>query len=246
MSYRIQWRGQRVLYFEHAPPQFGKCIDVPQSEYPLAPFPGAHLEQHSIYYWWWAFLRENRTYAEYCDAKGKGGPLPAISAQMLAVFEDFGELGADFKDWWQGRNKRLKFCLQLEREIHHGQSFATDADTYGPSNRILISVPADGDPARVRAEVQKLVDYYFPHRKTSGTRNPPPKYPVLMRRTRTTYLSQILLIHQLVANQSKKLKNREIADALKLDWEDSQVIRAKRKAIRCIANVGEGRFPDFS
>jgi hypothetical protein len=48
----------------------------------------------SVYYWWWAYLRQNEHYLECCASGGKG--------QLAELFAKFGDVrGSNFRSWWK-------------------------------------------------------------------------------------------------------------------------------------------------
>ena len=61
---------RRVLRFLYAPP-FTKLDDVSEDEKPQAPYRDAPYYMRSVYYYWWAFLRENNEYIGCCNNGGK-------------------------------------------------------------------------------------------------------------------------------------------------------------------------------
>ena len=90
--------GRKILYFRHAPPFTN--LDDTSARDTQPPFEGAPGYQCSVYYYWWAFLRESKAYKECCDRNGEG-PL----ADLYAYFGDVRD--ADFMRWWRfGGHKR--------------------------------------------------------------------------------------------------------------------------------------------
>ena len=61
---------RRVLRFLYAPP-FTKLDDVSEDDKPKAPYRDAPYYMRSVYYYWWAFLRENDEYIACCESGGK-------------------------------------------------------------------------------------------------------------------------------------------------------------------------------
>lgn len=58
-----------------------------------------HLQQRSVYYWWWAYLRRNAEYLQCCDSQGEG--------PLASLYADFGDVrGDEFRAWWGGSFQR--------------------------------------------------------------------------------------------------------------------------------------------
>ena len=48
----------------------------------------------SVYFWWWAYLRQNERYLECCNSLGDG--------DLSQLYEIFGDVrGEDFRAWWK-------------------------------------------------------------------------------------------------------------------------------------------------
>lgn len=74
----------RTRHFPYKHPTFGtKHHPKPKSAW-----------ECSVYYWWWAYLRQNERYLECCESGGKG--------QLAGLFAKFGDVrGDDFQSWWK-------------------------------------------------------------------------------------------------------------------------------------------------
>ena len=67
-----------------------------------------HLQQRSVFYWWWAYLKRNSEYLQSCEAEGKG--------VLAALYADFGDVrGDEFRSWWGGSFQRGAY-LFAERQ----------------------------------------------------------------------------------------------------------------------------------
>ena len=87
-------------FFIHAPPfkgrrskETGKFLSKRLARIQM-PFTGAEPWQHSIYYFWWEFLRRHDGYKACCERGGKG--------EYAKLYADFGNIHAhdDFWKWW--------------------------------------------------------------------------------------------------------------------------------------------------
>jgi hypothetical protein len=74
----------RFRHFPYKHPTFGtKLHPKPKSAW-----------ESSVYYWWWAYLRQNERYLECCESGGKG--------ELAGLFAKFGDVrGNDFRSWWK-------------------------------------------------------------------------------------------------------------------------------------------------
>jgi hypothetical protein len=253
----------RVLFFRYAPPM--TRLDVNQERRPNPPHRDAELHQRSAYYFWWAFLRENTAYIDCCD-NGGAGPL----AQLYA---DFGDVrGADCRDtfmrWWKGA--RDLFCEPPEQKI---EFFDEPPSEHDSRNRILLSLPITGDMDQTFAELRQLLQpIYFKARmrireaaRGSGAsvkdgaddislaRYPVASKPVLASlygylrvwqakkahpNAQAMEIAEISGILQSIAGKNDDPEFRERVRQRVRDYE--------KKAATLIANVGLGRFPDFT
>lgn len=231
----------QILYFRHAPPFTG--LDSASDSRRLSPpFVRAPNHMCSMYYYWWAFLRLNDDYLACCENGGEG--------PMAALYADFGDVrGADFMDWWIDGG-RLLFCEPLEdaATIMHDVPRNHDSE-----NRVLISVPKDGDLDRITAEIRTAMGDY---RRTHHIDD--------MRESRARYQIMAIaklqsLYRQLEVYKAKKgdstIGNKAIAEKLKIgDTAESYnpnaitaaVSRYYADAQKLVKNVGTGRFPDYS
>ena len=90
-------------FFIHAPPfkgrrskETGEFLSKRLARIQM-PFTGAEPWQHSIYYFWWEFLRRHDGYKACCERGGKG--------EYAKLYADFGNIHAhdDFWKWWSER-----------------------------------------------------------------------------------------------------------------------------------------------
>lgn len=78
-------------FIQAAPTKTGRSS---RKSLPIAP---ANMKEHwerSVFYYWWAFLRENADYWTTCENGGEG--------PCSALYADFGDVrGEDFWAWWK-------------------------------------------------------------------------------------------------------------------------------------------------
>jgi len=232
----------QILYFRHAPPTPG--LDSASDSRPLSPpFKDAPRYKCSMYYFWWAFLRENDEYIACCVNGGEG--------PMANLYRDFVDVrGDDFMDWWIDGG-RLLFCEPLEDAV----TLLHDSPRHHDSeHRVLISVPKDGDLDRITAEIRTAMgEYRLRYRPADELRESRARYPIMA----TAKLQS--LYRQLRTYQLKKadpeIGNKAIAEELKIgdtseSYNPDSIIAAVSRyftdAQKLVANVGKGRFPDYS
>lgn len=150
MVFATKWRGDRFLYYRNAPPPTPHDV-FRDEDLPKEPFRGAPSHMRSVYYFWWAFLRENEGYRRYCDRRE--------GAEYEQLHRDFGDVGrGDFISWWEGK-ARFQFCEPLERNVrvHKADDDGRITDIRNPNEKIVLSLPAHGDLHRILAEVEELI-----------------------------------------------------------------------------------------
>ena len=89
---------RKIMFFRHCPPIAN--LDDVSSARPQEPFKEAAGYKCSVFYYWWAFLRENAAYRACCDEHGQG--------PLQDLYSFFGDVrGDDFVAWWSfGANGR--------------------------------------------------------------------------------------------------------------------------------------------
>lgn len=250
-------RGQ-VLFFRYAPPMTQLDVGVDEFDRPTKPHKNAQPFECSVFYFWWAYLRENADYLACCESGGEG--------PLANLYRDFGDVrGDDFMRWWRSGVREL-FCEPSRGEIEFYDEPPLDHDS---RNRILLSLPITGDLELTIKELRaKLKPIYARERQrmreaarasseladtkksASLARYPVHAKPVLMK------LYDYLRVMQ-IKRAKPDASAHEIADEAGFlgsiggaDLEPSRVIdrvrQCERKAANLIANVAEGRFPDFS
>jgi hypothetical protein len=228
----------QVLYFQHAPP-FTNLDAVSDSKRLKPPFTGAPAYMCSMYYYWWAFLRENDDYRACCEGGGVG--------PMAKLFADFGDVrDENFMEWWIERGRML-FCEPLEERVIFYPSAPLDHDDEG---RVLVSIPLSGDLDRVLGEIRaKLGERRDPQAGASRAR-----YAILTS-ARLQSLDRQLKIYQL-RDRYQSMTKIQIAYEVGILSESAvtfdpnsvtaQVSGYYADARKLVKNIGKGRFPDYS
>ena len=242
--YEKQLLGRKVLYFKFAPP-ITKLDDVSDEERPNPPFRNAPPHMRSVYYFWWAFLRENKDYIECCEQTGAG--------PMANIYRDFGDVRSDsFMAWWR-RGGRNLFCEPTQEQII---SYLNPPVEHDNERRILLSIPITGDIERTFAELRQLLKPIYQEARISASGNSRARYQVHSKPVLTS-LHQHLLVLQAVKN-NPDASHYEIAGitgvasvSVKDDYDYKRTVSASvrrfiRQAKALVHNVGEGRFPDFT
>lgn len=165
---RFAGDAKELLYFRHAPPILARLVyltDYPD-KHPKLPYKGAKGWHCSVYYFWWAFLKEN---ADFRSGRYRGTNTPEGR-----VAEDFREVGTmNFPNWW------LSFGRYLFAEPK-GEGIRLEVPPVDPDalrGRVLLSVPFNGDLDRTLSEIRNLLSATF---KSQGLTVAPSRaaYPV--------------------------------------------------------------------
>ena len=234
--YEKQLFGRKVLFFKYAPP-ITDLDDVSDEDRPNPPYRNAPPYMRSVYYYWWAFLRENTDYIECCEAGGAG--------PMSALYKDFGDVrSTNFMAWWR-RGGRNLFCEPIEDQIVTYLSPPTEHDN---DHRVLLSIPVTGDIERTFAELRQLLKPIYREARTRSSGNSRALYQVHSKPV-VSSLHQHLMIWQAI-QQNPDASHSKIAEmesvAAVINSEGASMGRFIRQAKALVHNVGKGRFPDFS
>lgn len=238
--YEKQLYGRKVLYFQYAPP-LTRLDDTSDDARPNPPFKNSPLHMCSVYYYWWAFLRENEDYIACCEKGGKG--------KMASLYADFGDVRDDkFMPWWISTGRAL-FCEPPAEQI---ETFLSPPREHDNEKRVLLSIPISGDIERTIAELRQLLKPIYKGKRGSDYRGSKARYKIESKPVLTS-LHQHLLIYQ-AKKQNPDMRQYEIAELVGISYRTSSdkdtsaamVRRYQRQAEALVRNVGEGRFPDFS
>ena len=110
--------------FGYGKPKSTECYH-PEGSYSTHSLPNARLWKHSVYHYWWLFLRENDGYRNCCRTDGRG--------DYELLYKDFDDVHAyGFSVWWQKIGLKI-FC---EGENFQHKRFDSP-DIPGPSDNLL-------------------------------------------------------------------------------------------------------------
>lgn len=237
-------------FFRHTPPM-GEWSDDGRG---INGFPNAEPWQLSVYYFWWAYLRENADYRACCDDEG-AGPLSEL-------YRDFGDVrGDDFREWWTNIGRDLFREPDHEPIIFHEElPHRLQAETH-----VLLSIPVTGDLDRVLREMRNILKDGFQRerdrrREQGNARRSPTAalYPVKGKPVVSTLWRRLCVWQHLqrdpgadkflvgVACGHIHQTDVEKADAYRRNMVKTEVSKDYKEAGRLIRNVIKGRFPDFS
>lgn len=240
-----------TLYFRNAPP-LTDLDEISDDDLPNRPYPKAAKHERSVYFYWWAFLRENQAYLACCEAGGEG--------PMSELYADFGDVRGDsFMDWWRS-GKRLLFCEPEEAKI---VSYLSPPTAPIGDDRVLVSIPVTGDLERTMAELRKMMKRAFDHERRQraqgsarGDAYSRAKYPVFAKPVLTALHERLIVYRARQKNPDASLYDIGVEAGLagrmsggKDDADHRNRVRAAvgraiAEAKALIHNVGEGRFPD--
>ena len=258
--YEKMLNGRQVLHFRYAPP-ITALDDVSKDERPKAPFKAAEPYQCSVFYYWWAFLRENDAYGICCQLEGIG-PL----ADLYSFFGDVR--GDDFMRWWRlgghsrGSAHRQRAGRQLFCEPPHGQikPMTPPLDESDiRQDRIILSVPVTNDLGRLAAEFEQLLKPLVAERlQALGQPKSSPLFDVVSKPVLSTLHTLLTAWQAKRANPT--MGHYQLAQMLGItsniegkrgDTDHEKRVYATlgrhlRKAAVLIKNTEYGRFPDFT
>lgn len=161
---------KRLFYayqnFLHTPPQYEHGPKALRQ--PMEPYPGAPGWQRSVYYYWWAYLRENEEYLETCNRKGKGS--------LADLYNDFEDVRSDdFHQWWWKH-------LDLFADTGWTQQFEDEIGAVGDPETIALAIPIAYSVKTMAAEAERQVRAKAPEKQerlNSLIRYMPASRPVL-------------------------------------------------------------------
>ncbi len=250
--YEKMLHGKRVLYFRYAPPM--TTLDQATTDRPKEPYRGAPIEQCSVFYYWWAFLRENEGYMACCENGGRG--------EFARLYADFGDIrDGDFFAWWRAGGRDL-FC---EPPFEAPHAHLTPPESFNGEREVLLTIPITGDLERTMTEVRRMLkDAMSVARKkaadagrdveASRARYPVHTRPVLPSLHQTLLVWQakkrlgegatLVQVGREAACRAAELRGGDRESATPLSA--NTVHRCINAARNLIVNAGQGRFPDFS
>lgn len=143
---------EHMLYFRHAPPILERKIDLAAypAKRPQPPYKDAKGWHCSVYYFWWAFLKENRDFRSGIHA---GTDTP--EGHVARLFRDVGTM--NFPNWWINVGR----FLFAEPKA---QGIRIEAPPIRPDDirdRVLLSVPFNGDIERTLSELRSVLSAAF-------------------------------------------------------------------------------------
>jgi hypothetical protein len=244
-------KGQVRVYM-YAPPLTG-LDEISDDRLPDPPYAGVPREERSVYYYWWAFLRENADYWACCEAGG-GGPFGNLYA-------DFGDVRpTDFFSWWRKRGRDL-FCEEPRKAVTVHQVIPAQHDF---EKELLVSVPITCDTAQSLRELQLMLRNVLAKQDSakedcvqtySTARYPVHSRPVIKSLHQALTIWRLRKKYQdegvrrplyLLADDAKlpiSIQNRENDTATK-NIKSVTASKTLAKAEALIKNVAMGRFPD--
>ena len=224
------------------PPPLAQRDHADESKLPKPPHPNAPSYQRSVYYYWWAYLREYDEYLACCRAGGIGA--------HQELFGSFGDVRhEDFWGWWCGGAYRL-FCendgmVELAAPHHDGAQTASDVVL-----KIPLALDVDTALAQVRVLLQHRRALSPPVPRSSTALFPVVGTPVLSALHKTLTVLRAKRAHP-------QLANYEVFDLAGLsgygpagsksrgdrDDKTMEVSRRLAEARRLMAAAAAGRFP---
>lgn len=224
-----------------------------------------YLQERSVYYWWWAYLKRNSEYIKCCDAGGKG--------KLARLYTDFGDVRSDdFRAWWGGKLNRgaMLFAEQKPELTVKKIDGVTDWDPAWGNDVLVLAFNMKLGKRKLQSYLAKMLATEHTGkrgRRAMGKFVSTAKYP-LHRNFSVYNLKRMLLVYDtVVANDQLPDSERKplwrIGEELKLvpsalpqrgdNAYDTRrnhntltmtVSRYATTARRIIANTAIGKFPD--
>ena len=110
-------------------------------------------QKRSPYYWWWAYLRRNEAYLQYCADGGTGA--------LAALYADFGDVrDPDFHKWWTTgqRGAYLFGERRLEAKFQELPSPEHWSSSWSPDDVMVVVVPLRESNRGLKGKFAKLLD----------------------------------------------------------------------------------------
>ena len=110
-------------------------------------------QKRSPYYWWWAYLRRNEAYLQYCADGGTGA--------LAALYADFGDVrDPDFHKWWTTgqRGADLFGERRLEAKFQELPSPEHWSSSWSPDDVMVVVVPLRESNRGLKGKFAKLLD----------------------------------------------------------------------------------------
>ena len=251
----IDCRKLATAVFRFTPPHIDDPPSWRQSRATYPPYPDAPAWQRSVYFFWWAYLRQSPEYQRTANRNGDG-PCAALYRAFGNIFEQ------GFVPWW-----RVHWPLFAEPE-----PIASAEDLDRPTSTkdyIILAIRRQARIDDITAALKQSHLAYFRHGRrpeiASAARYPVTQRPVL------TALFRHLFVYEL-KQMNPGMGDEDIADIanIKVDQRidgftrrqleeqgystaalDAKIRVAKRKAVQhdlrmaalLIANVARGKFP---
>lgn len=224
------------------PPPLAQSDHADESKLPKPPYPNAPSYQRSVYYYWWAYLRENDNYIACCHAEGIG------SHQEL--YGSFGDVrDEDFWGWWCRGAYRL-FCENdgmVELAASHDDGAQTASDIV---LKIPLALDVDTALAQVRVLLQRRRTLCPPGPRGSTALFPVVGTPVLSALHKTLMVLRAKRAHPQLANYEvfdlAGLSGYGPAGSTNRGDRDDKTMEVSRRladARRLMAAAAAGRFP---
>ena len=214
------------LYFIYAPPQTD--LDRPNARLPAAVRPEASKFHNSVYYYWWAFLRENEDYIACCERGGTG--------EHAELYNDFGDIrDDDFFKWWRNTGREL-FCEQDGEGI---EVFLSASDAKDKKDHVLMSIPIQKDMDHLVAEFKQLIKpLYNNKRKDKNDTVSTARCPVTSRPVVSSLYTRLKVYQAYKADTEGKLTLNEIGNQNGVSASDKeQRAIATRKHLTAAQNI---------
>lgn len=169
-----------LRHFIAQPPRFGSYKN-----------PNKTTVKESPYFYWWLALTLNDEYSELCARLQNGSVKAAneLEQQMLAVYEDFGDVRYDgdryvaFATWWTAKvgvykngSKILRgadlFAESQDTSVHYVNDEEHALNIVNDEAYLLVALPKVNDKKVVMRTLELMVNKHFSTLQGADARNP--------------------------------------------------------------------------
>ncbi len=141
-------------------------ITAQTGEYRQQTRAGGVLREFSVYFYWWAFLKESEPYMTLCENGGKGG-----NKALREVYKDFGDVRGGFWKWWNFKEDlpANRGAYLFGAPVLKKVEMVTTTQIEHTDNVLYLAVPLDLPITKTMGQIRQVVRSQ--HSGQRGVRN---------------------------------------------------------------------------